>query len=90
MEKASGESFARTTRKTAEDDGDGENDGDIWRESVSVWQFVNSRLGAILLRAEGFNFKNPLTISSHHFRKILRGKEIQQRALRDSNPRPTD
>ena len=59
-------------------------------ESVLVRQFINSGRGAILLRAEGFNFKNPLTISSHHFRKILRGKEIQQRALRDSNPRPTD
>jgi hypothetical protein len=50
-------SFARTTRKTAEDEG--RRTGRIGHlgESVLARQFVNSRPGAILLRAEGF--KNP-------------------------------
>jgi hypothetical protein len=50
-------SFARAARKTAEDEGRRQGGLDVWERAFLVRQFVNSRLGAILLRAEGF--KNP-------------------------------
>ena len=56
MEKASGGSFARTTRKTAEDeDGDGDGEGGELRRDKGVKQFKISQKRERNLLAFAFN-----------------------------------
>jgi hypothetical protein len=60
---------------------------DIWERAF--WPGSSS----IAAQERSFCVPKVLRIPDHiiiSFRKALGGKEIQQRALRDSNPRPTD